>query len=60
MSKAEEHGMLLDTPKYMALNMYSDMPDDMLKIFDFDMAFDMSLGTVRFTGNCSSITKLEK
>ncbi len=46
--------MLLDMPKYMstvmALNMYSDMPDDMSKIFDFDMAFDMSLDTVRFTG----------
>ncbi len=46
--------MLLDMPKYMstvmALNMYSDMPDNMSKIFDFDMAFDMSLDTVCFTG----------
>jgi hypothetical protein len=46
--------MLLDMPKYMstvmALNMYSDMPDNMSKVFDFDMAFDMSLDTVCFTG----------
>jgi hypothetical protein len=46
--------MFLDMPKYMstvvALVMYNGMSDVMSKIFDFDMSFDMSLGTVCFTG----------
>ncbi len=46
--------MLSDKPKYMStvmtLDMYNDMPDDVSKIFITGMSFDMTLGTVCFTG----------
>ncbi len=45
--------MLLDMPKYMSsvmtIDMYDYMSDDMSNFFNYDMPFDMPLGTVRFT-----------
>ncbi len=36
------------------------MPDNMSKVFDFDMAFDMSLDTVCFTGTKQMIVIYSK